>query len=128
MKTSSIAIFAGLAVAALAASASASASAQNYSGGRQGPNGHGYSYDVNKTGSTVTGSVQTNGGYGASVNHTGGVNAYGARVGTTTVSTNNGTSVTTRAAAKNGAAVGTVTATGPAGKTAHAGGAVYIPY
>ncbi len=124
MKTSSITLLAGLAFAALAASASA----QTHSGGRQGPNGHGYSYNVNKTGSTVSGSVQTNGGYGAAVNHTGGVNAYGARVGTTTVSTNNGTSVTTRAAAKNGLAGGAVSATGPAGKTVHAGGAVYIPH
>lgn len=124
MKTSSLAILAGLAFAALAASASA----QTYTGGRQGPNGHGYSYNVNKTGNTVSGSVETNAGYGATATHTGGVNAYGARVGTTNVTTNNGTSVTTRAATKNGAAVGTVSVTSPSGKTAHAGGAVYIPH
>ena len=112
----------------LATAIAGGAAAQTRSGGRQGPNGHGYTYNVTKSGSTVTGSVETNAGYGGTVNHTGGVSANGVRTGTTTVTTNNGSSLTTHAAAYNGAAAGTVSATGPNGQTVKGGGAIYVPY
>ncbi len=106
----------------------ADASAQTVSGGREAPSGRGYNYSATKTGNTTTGSVQTNGGYGATVSHTGGVNAYGARAGTTTVTTNNGTSMTTKSGYAHGVAGGTVAVTSPTGQTVHAGGAVYVPH
>ena len=115
------------ATAIIAGLAAASASAQTYSGGRQGAHGHGYSYTATQSGSTVVGSVQTNGGYGATASHTGGVNAYGVRSGSSTVTTNNGSSVSTHAYGRNGYSAGTVTATGPNGQTATRSGAIYVP-
>ena len=103
------------------------ASAQSRSGGRQGPNGHGYTYNVSKTGSTVTGSVETNGGYGATVNHSGSTGANGVHSATTNVTTNNGSSLTTHTTAYNGVVAGTATATGPNGQTVKGGGAIYLP-
>ena len=120
-------ITAGLVLAAAGASVG-QASAATKSGGRQGPNCHGYSYTATRTGNNVTGGVQTNGGYGATLNHAGGVNAYGARVGTTSVTSNNGSSVTTHGAAYNGVAGGVVAVTGPDGQTVYGGGAVYVPH
>ena len=116
-----VALIAGLGLAAF------SASAQTISGGRQGQNGRGYTYTGTRSGNTVTGSVQTNGGYGATASHSGYTTASGVRTGSSAVTTNNGSSVTTRASGKNGYAAGTVTATGPAGKTATRSGAVYVP-
>jgi hypothetical protein len=104
------------------------ASAQTYSGGRQGPHGRGYTYNFTRNGGQVTGSVETNRGYGATVSHTGGYNAYGAYRGTSTINTNNGSTITTHGYANDGFAAGTVTATGPGGQTVSRGGAVYVPY
>ena len=115
------------AAVAIVAGFAATASAQTYSGGRQGARGRGYSYTATKTGSTVTGSVQTNGGYGATASHTGYTNAYGVRTGYSNVTTNNGSSVSTHAYGKNGYAAGTVSATGPNGQTATRSGAIYVP-
>lgn len=115
------------AAVAIVAGFAATASAQTYSGGRQGAKGRGYSYTATKTGSTVTGSVQTNGGYGATASHMSYTNAYGVRTGYSNVTTNNGSSVSTHADDKNGYAAGTVTATGPNGQTATRGGAIYVP-
>jgi hypothetical protein len=115
--------------AALIATAFAAAdvSAQTYSGGRQGPRGHGYSYTATRSGSTVTGSVQTNGGYGATGSHTSGVTANGVQTGTSTVTTNNGSTVTTNSYRKDGYVAGAATATGPGGQTVTGGGVVYVP-
>ena len=110
-----------------AGSFSGMAMAQTVAGGRQGEGGRGDSYTATRNGSTVTGNVQTNRGRGATLNHTGGVSASGVRSGATTVTTNNGSSVTTKAAGKNGYVTGSVTATDPNGQTVERSGAAYIP-
>jgi hypothetical protein len=117
----------GAVVIIAAGSFASTAMAQTVSGGRQGQGGRGDSYTATKNGSTITGSVQTNRGRGATLNHTGGVSDSGVRSGATTVTTNNGSSVTTKAAGRNGYVTGTVTATGPNGQTVERSGAAYIP-
>jgi hypothetical protein len=125
MKTRKFAAAAVLALAAL--SAAGDAAAQTRSGGRQGPNGRGYTYTVTRGSGSVTGQVETNKGYGATVDHQGSVNAHGVYRGSTTVTANNGATVETQGAYAHGAAAGVVTVTGPEGQSATRGGAVYVP-
>ena len=124
MNSFKTAIAAGL---ILASGFAAVASAQTVSGGRQGARGRGYSYSYTRSGGTVTGSVQTNKGYGATGTHTGGYNAYGARYGSSSVITNNGSTVNTHSTYTHGVAAGSATVTGPGGQTVQGGGAVYVP-
>ena len=116
-----------LAVLSAVALGAADASAQTRSGGRQGPNGRGFTYSVTRNGGSASGSLETNQGYGGTFSHSGGQTANGAYVGATTVNTNNGTTVTSHGYVNDGLAAGTVTATGPDGQTVSRGGAVYIP-
>jgi hypothetical protein len=119
---------AGAALCFLALGAlSTEAAAQTRSGGRQGPNGRGYAYSVTRSDGSVTGEVETNKGYGATVSHTGSVGPYGVYHGASTVTTNNGSTVTTQSAAGYHGAAGTVTVTGPDGQSATRGGAIYVP-
>jgi hypothetical protein len=115
-----------VALAALCAVAT-DAAAQSRSGGRQGPNGRGYTYSVTRDGKSVTGSVETNKGYGATLNHSGETGAHGVQYGSTTVTTNNGSSLVTQSARGGGVVAGTATITGPDGQSATRGGAIYVP-
>jgi hypothetical protein len=102
---------------ALAALSAASADAQTRSGGRQGPNGRGFSYTITRSGGSTTGQIETNKGYGATLDHQGSVSSQGVYRGSTTVTTNNGSSLVTQGAYGYGAAAGKATVTGPGGQS-----------